>query len=274
MEHMTSRKSAACWLALIILPSAVAFAADTPKQQAWGILKTELSDKGAHKRAQAVRVLGLLPGDTEARKIAEGDLDDKEPSVRAAASTALGQMGSKSSIPLLRKALQDQQVVVVLAAAHALKALDDPAAYEAFYAVLTGERKSGQGLVAEGMETLKDKKKLAQIGFEEGIGFIPFASIGYTAFRTLTKDDTSPVRAIAASILASDPDPRSGQALVKAASDKSWIVRAAALEAIAKRHDPQLLDDIVPELFDKNQAVRCTAAAAVIRLSSNPKPKK
>ena len=51
-------------------------------------------------------------------------------------------------------------------------------------------------------------------------------------------------------------------------------MRAAALEAIAKRHDPQLLDDIVPELFDKNQAVRCTAAAAVIRLSSNPKPKK
>jgi len=35
--------------------------------------------------------------------------------------------------------------------------------------------------------------------------------------------------------LAGDPDPRSGQALAKAVSDKDWSVRAAAIEAIAKR---------------------------------------
>ena len=69
-------------------------------------------------------------------------------------------------------------------------------------------------------------------------------------------------------MLAADPDPASGQALVQATSDKSWIVKTAALEAIAKRGDPQLLDGILPAMKDDNNSVRFTAAAAVIRLST------
>ena len=49
----------------------------------------------------------------------------------------------------------------------------DPAAYDAHYEFLDGERKSGKGVVAEQMKTLKDKKKMAEIGVEQGIGFIP-----------------------------------------------------------------------------------------------------
>lgn len=62
-------------------------------------------------------------------------------------------------------------------------------------------------------------------------------------------------------------DPRSGQALVKAVSDKDWSVRAAVAEAIAKRGDPTLLADIVPAMADKKDVVRDSAAAAVLRLS-------
>lgn len=86
-------------------------------------------------------------------------MDDKEPAVRAAAATALGQMNSTSSIPKLRKMLSDKQASVVLATAHALRALNDPVAYEVFYEVLTGERKPGDGLVGEGMETLKTERR-------------------------------------------------------------------------------------------------------------------
>jgi HEAT repeat protein len=121
--------------------------------------------------------------------------------------------------------------------------------------------------VAEGMETLQDKKKMAEFGVDEGLGFIPFAGIGYSAVKVLRKDDVSPVRA-AAAILANDPDPKSGQALVTATSGKSWIVRAAALDAIAKRGDPKLLSGIVPLMFDEKDVVRYNAAAAVIKLSA------
>ena len=144
----------------------------------------------------------------------------------------------------------------MLAAAQALPVLHDPVAYQVYYEVLTGERKSREGLVSQGMETLKDRKKIAEFGFEEGIGFVPYADIGYSAVKAVTKDDTSPVRAAAAKTLTNDTDPRSGQALVQAVSDKKWMARVAALEAIAKRGDPQLLSGIVPAMSDKNEAVR------------------
>jgi hypothetical protein len=61
--------------------------------------------------------------------------------------------------------------------------------------------------IKEQLDTLKDKKKMAKMGFEEGIGFIPFAGMGYEAFKTVKKNDSSPVRAAAAKQLAHDPDP-------------------------------------------------------------------
>lgn len=255
------------WIVLVACSAGVALG-QTPQQQAWDILQTGLNDTSTGKRTQAVRALGLLRGTQRAPEMAEKALEDKEPQVRAAAVTALGQMGSTASIPKLRKVLSDDDASVVLAAAHALNVLQDPTAYDVFYEVLTGERKPGEGLVGQGMENLKDGKKVAKFGFEEGIGFVPFADIGYSAVKVVTKDDASPVRAAAANILASDPDPRSGQALVQAASDKKWIVRVAALEAIAKRGDPKLLSGIVPEMSDENGTVRFTAAAAVFRLSA------
>lgn len=57
-------------------------------------------------------------------------------------------MASKAAIPGLRKALSDGKPAVALAAAHALQLLSDPAGYEVYYEVLTGERKSAEGVVA------------------------------------------------------------------------------------------------------------------------------
>jgi len=41
---------------------------------------------------------------------------------------------------------------------------------------------------------LNDPKKLAIFGFEQGVGFIPFGGLTLSAFRSLTKDDISPIR--------------------------------------------------------------------------------
>ncbi len=238
------------------------------KAKAWQMLEAGAAAEGANERATAVRVLGLLTGDSHAVELAEKALQDPDAKVRAAAATALGQMGAKGSIQKLHKALKDEDVVVVMAAAHALHALGDPKAYEVYYAVLTGERKSGAELLEQQKKMLKDPKKMAQFGFEQGLGLVPFASIGYGVVKAVRRDDVSPVRAGAAKVLAADSDPRSGQALVQAASDESWIVRAAALDAIARRGDPALRSAAESAMTDDKDAVRYTAAAAVVRLSN------
>jgi len=122
---------------------------------------------------------------------------------------------------------------------------------------------------SEGLGVLRDPKKLAKLSFEEGVGFVPFGGLGFSAFNLLARDDVSPVRAAAARVLANDRDPRSGEALGQAVvSEKSGIVRAAAIGAVARRGDPSLLSDVLPALSDENDVVRYTAAAAVIRFTT------
>lgn len=234
--------------------------------KAWGILKGGAGDSSADKRAAATSVLGLLAKDAAAQTLAEKGLKDEKPQVRAAAADALGAMHATSAVPLLKNAIQDKDVTVVLAAAHALYVMKVPAAYEVYYAVLTGEKKSGNGLVADQKKMLSDPKKMGQLGFEVGIGFIPFAGLGIGAINAITKDDASPVRAAAAKLLATDPDAKSGEALVGAASDKSWIVRAAALAAIAQRGDYTMGPRVEAQMDDEKEQVRYLAAATIIHL--------
>jgi hypothetical protein len=242
-------------------------AGESPKAEAWQILDAACTGDRTIARVTAIRVLGLMPDDAKARGLAEKALDDDKPEVRLAAAVALGDMKSRTSIPKLKKALDDDPSVA-LAAAHALDLMHDNSAYEVYYEVLTGQRKAGKGLIASQTSILKDPKKMAQLGFEEGIGFVPFAGVGWVAIKTITKDDTSPVRAAAAKVLAKDPDPAATKTLADAAGDKSWLVRAAALEALAKRGDPAVLDTVSSCMSDKKEAVKYTAAAAVLRLTA------
>lgn len=239
-------------------------------EKAWGILNAAASDSNAGKRAGAMAVLGLVKHDPKAQALAEKGLSDQKAEVRAAAADSLGDMGATGAIPKLKEAVRDTDVSVVLAAAHSLYVLKQPSAYEVYYAVLTGEKKSGQGLMAEQKKMLNDPKKMAQFGFETGVGFIPFGGLGLGALKAVTKDDVSPVRAAAAKILANDPDPKTGEALVTAASDKSWIVRAAALDAIARRGERPLASKIEAQMDDDKDIVKYLAAAAVIELNAAP----
>jgi HEAT repeat protein len=248
---------------------------ESPQHKAWDILQNAATSKSTQERTDGVRALGLLRDNSRARATAEEFLKDPKPEVRASAATALGQMHATESIPKLQDALSDQKIPVVMAAANALRELKDAApAYEVYYGLLVGERKTGDGLVARQIETLKDPKQLAMIGVSEGVGFIPFAGIGWDAWRTMRKKDPNPVRAVAASYLAHDPDPATAKALVKATNDKNWIVRAAAIEAIAQRGDPSLLPKVELKFDDRHPKVRYTAAAAVIRLTAIERAKK
>ena len=114
--------------------------------------------------------------------------------------------------------------------------------YEIDYQVLLGEWKSADGFVQSQMNELKDSKAVAMIGFETGIGFMPFGGEIYEAFKRISKDDSTPIRVAAAKELATDRDSKIDGALARAFSDKKWPVRAAAVYAIAKRGNPALLN--------------------------------
>ena len=249
--------------------------ATEPEEKAWNLLAGGVEEKNAIKRADAVEALGLLPRDARARTMAEHALGDDNPRVRSAAALALGDMRSSRSIPKLTEALSDKDPVVVLSAAHSLLLLHDHQAYDVYYAVLTGQRKGGRGLIAQQRAKLDDPKKLAVFGVETGLGFVPFGGIGVSAYKLISKNGSDEIRAAAAEVLAKDPDPESRSALIDAVSDHSYLVRVAALKAIAMRGDPKLLKTIEPSMDDEKDTVQYVAAAAVIHLAEGlrgPRP--
>jgi len=255
-------------VALIVCMITAVSVAQTPVENAWSVLNGGVANKSAEKRVRAVRVLGELTGDKKAEEAALDALKDEKEDVRGTAAQALGEMGAKSAIPQLLNMINDPEPSVILAAAHSLITLGDNRGYGVYYAVLTGERKTGTSLTDQQKKMLRDPKKMAGLGFQVGLGFIPFGGMAVSGFKMLTRDDTSPVLAAAALTLAKDPDPKSGQALADAATTKEkWLVRAAAFDAIAKRGNPSLLHVATDGLQDEKEEVQYSAAGAVIRLS-------
>ena len=250
------------------LVSAACINAQTPVDKAWAILSDAAQGKSDDNRAKAIHALGLVTGNARARTLVETALSDEKEAVRATAADVLGIMGSKESAPKLIAALKDKETSVVFSAANALLTLGDPAAYEVYYAVLTGQRKSGDALVESQLKMLKDPKALGQMGLEVGIGFIPFGGVSYTAVKMIRADTVSPVRASAATKLVGDPDTKTRQALMDATRDEKWLVRAAVVGALARQKNPAALKVITPLLDDDNDVVRYNAAAAIIQLSA------
>src|ERR1700683_3945105 len=261
-------------LSLCFTPAAVDLRLESPQsagqvdaqKQAWNILV-----KGAHgpnmdKRANAIQALGLASGDLEAVRLAEDALGDKEALVRGAAAKALGALGSPESIPKLQKLLADEDISVALAVGHALVQLKSNSGYDVYYSLVVGVRKGRTSPITEEINQMKTPSRAVRFAFDQGIVFLPYGGYGMEALHAWKKRSTAPTRAAAARELAGDPDPRSGQALANAVSDKAWSVRAAAIEAIAKRGDTTLLVGIVPAMSDRKDVVRYSAAAGVLRL--------
>jgi len=237
------------------------------RQQAWTLLSSGLADTKAPHRVEAVRALSLVTGESASAKLALHALDDDNPDVRTAAAITLGQLHTASAIPELRQALSDKEISVVLAASQALYMLRDKSAYGVYYAILMGDKKASDGLIQSQLDRLKDPKKVVQLGFQEGMGFVPYGGIGVEAYR-VAKNDNSHVRAAAARFLALDPDPMSGDALVQIAlADNNATVRQAALDALAERGDAACIERLQRNLADPKLAVRYRTAATILHLT-------
>jgi len=275
-------RSAVCAACLVVLSAAATFSnaqntAQASLDTAWTVLNTGLENTDTTVRVRATRELGELDGNAKAEAAAISALkNDKQPQVRAAAAQALGDMGAKDAKADLYEAFQDTEPSVIIAAAHSLVQLGDDRGYNVYYAILTGQQKTGTSLTDQQKQLLKDKRKMAALGAEAAVGFIPFGGLAVSGYKVLTRDDTSPVLAAAALMLAKDPDPKSGNALADASANQDkWLVRAAAFDALAKRGNPVYLDAAETGLQDANDQVRVAAAACAIHLSdiqSHPKP--
>lgn len=239
-----------------------------PLEGAWQLLESGTKSDKAGDRVAAFHALGLLSDNSRAGQLAEAGLQDDKPDVRSAAAEALGQINDRGSVSKLKKMLDDTDPKVVLSAAHALVEMKNDAGYEVYYEILTGERKAGQGILSNPTAMLKDKKRMLSLGFHEGLGFVPFGGLSYEAFKMLTKDDVSPLRAAAARMLASDPDSGSYKALLNASGDKNWLVRAAAIDGLARRGDPAALPTVALYMYDEKPEVKYEAGAAVVRLTN------
>ena len=224
-------------LVTLLLAAVVPGVPQASSGKAWMVLQAGLSNSNTDNRTVATRLLGGLTKNAQAQDLALKALADNRPEVRAAAAEALGNMQAKSAIPQLQKLVQSERDAgVAIAAGRALVALGDPLGYAVYYAILTGERKSGASLMENQRKMLNDPKKLANFGFEQGVGFIPFGGLTLNVFRSLTRDDVSPIR-------------------------------AAAIDALGKRNNPSVIPALEPALDDGREAVRYAAAAAIIRLN-------
>jgi HEAT repeat protein len=252
---------------VLVLHCADAARAQAPEQRAWELLRTGESTRNATKRVAAAKALRVLIDDPLAEMRAGKALKDRNSSVRAAAAASLRNWNSKNSIALLKKALVSKDSQVSFAASESLVSLCDAAGYDFYLEVLARERTTGQGLISDHVAILKEPRKMARLGFETGIGFVPYAGPAWTFSEIVSKDYVSPVRVDALEHLAHDSDHGIEGALLGAASSKRWTVRAAALNAIAQHGDPDLLAKVVPHVADRNPAVKYTAAAAALRLS-------
>lgn len=264
-------KIAACITCLALCAVA---AAQNPQQLSWNILQAGATNNNAQQRVSAVSVLALITADPKAVTMAEQALHDQNPDVRKAAATTLGALKAEGAIPALQEALKDTDPAVIMSAAQALVEMNNEDGYDTYYAVATGTMKGGQGLVASQEnklnQLLHNPKDMAETAFEQGIGFVPFGGIGFGAFKAIHDSgaNATVVKATALKMLAKDPDPRSGKALISATADQQWVIRSAAYDALARRGDKALVSQMALGLTDQQEEVKLTAAAAIAQLSA------
>jgi HEAT repeat protein len=238
------------------------------------VLREGLTDAKVSRRKDAVQALSLIKRNRTAQRLAVHALSDAHPSVRTAAAATLGQLHATAAIPDLKEALADKEISVVLAATYSLFLLKDKTAFNIYYAILMRDKKSSEGMIQAQLDRLKDPKQMAELGVQEGLGFVPFGGMGFEAYRQLSKRNESPVRAAAARFLANDPDLVSQDALLQSAlADDSDNVRNAALDALAERGNPGCIERLLKNLDENKSDIRYRTAAVIIHLSSVKKPR-
>ncbi len=243
---------------------------------AWNVLREDIRSDRKSDRSAAVTALGAVGARPDILPLLQAALKDKDASVRKDAALTLGNLGSRSAEPQLRKLLDDPSPEVGFAAASALAKMGDHSGRGIFVATLQGERK-GDGFVKSSfksnVERYRDPKQLAFVAARQAAGslFGPL-SIGVIVAQQLMTDRGAAARGVAATLLAEDPSNEAVNELKLALLDKNWAVRAAAAQALVKSPGKVPAETFEPLLVDDHEEVRAIAAAGIIRISHAPRP--
>jgi len=244
----------------------------TPEaDQAWKILEGGAGSSDPANRMQAIAALATIGPQPRVVSLLVAKLDDKEADVRRLAAEKLGEIKAQSAVPRLKSALSDPDPVVGFTAAQSLWHMGEQSGRGLLLRVLAHKQAGSTGLVKgtvrEAEEKLHQPMGLVLMGAEQAAGFFfgP-ASFGIAIAEELTKDRSLPARVVAASLLGTDSDPSSSEALKAALSNSSWVIRAAAARALGNS-SVQVVPLLVPLLNDSKKPVRYMAAASIVRLS-------
>jgi HEAT repeat protein len=247
-------------------------------QRSRDMLQQATQDKNPDIRKAAVEALSLIGPTDPLYQVLTAMVQDEDVLVRVAAVTTLGGLKSRSTIPILKKALDDPIPEVSLAAATALYRLHDPDGLRFLLAVVSGESKASSSYLSQHERSvsrlLHTPTKLFTEAAINAAGFVPVPGLGMavsSAQGIVTQPDSSP-RAAALILIGSDHDPALESAVESDLSDKEWSVRAAAIHVVATHPYSALRNSLIVLLDDKKPAVRFRAAAAYIRLASKPQP--
>lgn len=228
-------------------------------------------------RKEAAEALSLLGVKDSLLGSLESMLDDHDVVVRTAAVASLGDFSDSTTVPLLKKALEDPVPEVDFAAAKALYQLHDPEGERFLLEVVAGESKASSSYVAreerKAQHLLHTPTKLFTTAAIGAAGFVPVPGLGLglSSAQGILSDPDSSARAAALLLLGNRRDPAVADAVRAALSDKEWSVRAAAVQVVATHPYPALRRDLTTLLDDKKDAVRLRAAAAYIRLERGGK---
>jgi HEAT repeat protein len=265
------------WLWIL---SATAGLAAVTDQQCTDLLQHALTAANPETRKLAVVALSLAATTGPLFSQFEQMLQDKDLEVRLAVVEGLEDMKTKPAIAALHSALGDSTPEVSFAAAKALWALNDPAGKQALLSVLAGDNKTASDFFTkekrQAIRMMHTPRTTLLYTMRQGIGFVPVPGLGMgiSSMQQILTDPGVSGRAAAALLLGKDKDKETLDALEDALIDKDFRVRAAAVHALALRNDPALRVDLEPLVIDAKEEVRLRAAAAILRLSMIPAPKK
>jgi len=248
-----------------------------PERSAWDVLKPGLVDTNPLTRRQAVTATGSIGLNPEAVRLVEAALQDHDSLIRATAAAELGEMKSRQSFPVLKAALDDPAGEVGYAAAKSLWDMGDKTGRGFLEDVVAGQQNATDGGVKGALHRANrlryDPKAMAVLGAKSASGALlgPF-NIGVLAAEQVFKNGAVAVRMQALNLLAEECDAQTFKLLESAATDdKTWAEKATAAKALGRCANPEAIPKLEENLSDSNTAVRFMSAAAIIRLSGEPR---
>jgi len=243
---------------------------------AWDVLQKGLQDSNPEKRkitAAALSGAGLNP--KALQMLYDAMTSDKDPEVRQAAVSSLGEMKARVAIPKLKAAI-DNDPEVGFVAARALWIMGDRSGRDLIEEVATGQQKNPTGKVSqaklEASRRLHDPNGLAKMGvLQASYALLGPFSIGLKLATDLAKDAGAQGRLMAITLLLEQCDAESASSIKTAfEDDKNESVRAGAAKALGTCGGKQALQNLTDAVTSEKFSVQIAAAATLIRISSVP----